>query len=57
MPAWGYDAVDDDATLVLVLLGRQIVRLPPERLRVMQTEEFLSLMKVWNRFNRITLHD
>jgi hypothetical protein len=46
MPAWGYDAVVLDATMVLVLPGRQIVRLPPDRLKNMQKDEFLQLLQV-----------
>lgn len=55
MPAWGYDAVELDATMVLVLMDHQIVRLSPERLKTMQKEEYLRLLQVRIRSHRFGL--
>jgi hypothetical protein len=46
MPAWGYDAVDLEATMVLVLTGRSVLRLPPQQLQSMAGAEFRQLLQV-----------
>ncbi len=46
MPAWGYDAVDLEATMVLVMTGRSALRLPPQHLQSMAAAEFSQLLLV-----------